>query len=119
MRDSVRNIQIVTHINKHFKEMKDELDSINDSYEIFLSNITVNKAIKMDILQIGEGYSQLSDEIQVLLKKEDLSGIINIRNYIAHGYVVLDDAIIWNTIHSEIPRLINYLNAVFNDLKER
>lgn len=70
------------------------------------------KAIKMDIIQIGEHCNALSHETQNKIQKSDLRGIINLRNFIAHGYVMIEEDIIWKSIHEDLPRLIEQLNKL-------
>ena len=67
----------------------------------------------MDLFQIGEHINNLSDETKAKLSAHDLRGVINIRNFIGHGYVVLDDEIIWDSIRNDCPRLIEALQKIF------
>jgi len=109
--------QLIEHIEKHFEELKEELLSINDSLDIFQSNYIYNKAIKMDLLQIGENVNSLSADTIELLNKNDVKGIIDIRNFIVHGYVVVKDKIIWEAIHNDLPRMIKKLKEVKDNNK--
>ena len=70
----------------------------------------LTKAIKMDILQIAENTNCLTKETASQLSQKDLRGIIDIRNHIAHGYVHVNDEIIWYVIQDCLPTLINEIN---------
>ena len=85
-----RDKQLIRYINKHYSELVDELKLVKN-YEDFCLNKPVNKAIKLDLLQIGENFNHLTDESKLQLKKADLSGIINVRNHVAHGYVTIEE----------------------------
>ena len=100
-----RDAQLVRHIKEHHKELQYELSLIN-GFEEYLTNKIINKAIKMDLLQIGENVNHFTEEIQVQLNKKDFIGIIDIRNQVTHGYVQIKEELIWNTIQKDIPRLM-------------
>jgi len=83
-----RDKSLIEHIKNHYAEMQDELNLLNDSFDEFENNSTVRKAINFDVLQIGENFSHLSDEVLKLFNMNDIRGIIDIRNFVAHGYVI-------------------------------
>ena len=68
------------------------------------------KAIKMDIVQIGKHCNALSHETQNKIQKFDLKGIINLRNFITHGYTMIEKDTIWKSIYEDLQRLIEQLN---------
>ena len=100
---------IIHTIKRHFNEMNATLERINDSYDEFIEDLPMRKAIYLDILQIGENFNHLSDEILKKIDKKDIRGIIGVRNFIAHGYSELDNKQIWDIAHVEIPNLIKKL----------
>lgn len=99
------------YIQKHYNEILLELAMIHNDFEEFKTNLVVQKAIKMDLFQIGELFGKLSDEIRKEINPRDLKGISDIRQYIAHGYIEIKDSIIWNTLISELPMLIDALKV--------
>lgn len=105
-----RDIEIIKHIKMHYYEMKDELSLVHENYDEFLENETIRKAITFDLLQIGELFNNLSDKKKSTMNKKEIRGIIDIRNYIVHGYVVIDNKIIWDTIHNNLDSLMNELD---------
>lgn len=70
------------------------------------------KAIKMDILQIAENVNCLTKELSSKLNSKDLRGIIDVRNHIVHGYICVNDDIIWYVIQDCLPKLINDINNI-------
>lgn len=101
---------IIYYIKKHYSELQAELKVINNSFENFLNNLIIQKAIKMDLLQIGELFGSLSEGLKNKLPKSDIKGIVDIRNFLAHGYTQIDNKILWLTIQNDLPRLMNQLN---------
>ena len=67
----------------------------------------------MDIFQIGELTNQLSDELKFKINKRDLKGIVDTRNIIGHGYIVIKNDELWKTIHIELPNLIKQFDELF------
>lgn len=104
--------QKIYYIKKHYHEILYELSLVHHDFNEFKSNIIVQKAIKMDLFQIGELFGKLSEEIAVQINPKDLKGIRNIRQFLAHGYVEVKDSIIWNTLTIELPVLIDSLNTI-------
>lgn len=107
-----RDIQLLEHILNHYAEMLEELEMVNDCFEEFERNKVVNKAIKMDVLQMGENTTRLSEESKSMITRRDSKGMIDYRNQIAHGYVVVKDIFLWNTIHEDIPRFIEQIRMI-------
>lgn len=106
-----RDELLIKYINKHYNELLETLQYAKD-FNMFTQKSILNKAIKLDLLQIGENINHLSDEAKLQLKKEDLSGVIAVRNQVAHGYVRVDDESIWDTINNDLPRLMSQVNSI-------
>ena len=106
-----RDVILIRYIKKHYSELVEELKLIPD-YDAFCNNKVVNKAIKLDLLQIGENVNHLSDNAKLQIKKSDLSGVIALRNQVAHGYVQLDEESIWSTLNNDLPRLMEGINNI-------
>ena len=106
-----RDKVLIKYINKHYSELLEELKMLPD-YESFCNNMPISKAIKMDILQIGENINHLTPETRLQINRKDLVGVIDFRNQIAHGYVFLNNAIIWRTIQEDLPRIMQQVNSI-------
>ena len=106
-----RDKQLINAILKHYGELLEELENIH-TLEEFVEQRTQSKAIKLDLLQIGENVNHLSEESKLQLLKRDLVGIIDIRNQVAHGYITLEDNTIWETLHVDLPVLIEQIKNI-------
>ena len=105
-----RDKLLIKYVNKHYSELLEELKAIT-SFEEFCQNKLINKAIKMDILQIGENINHLSDKAKLQINKKDLIGVIDFRNQVAHGYISLKEDVIWKTIQEDLPRIMLQINS--------
>lgn len=106
-----RDIVLIKYINKHYSELLEELKEVNGFNE-FCNSRLINKAIKMDILQIGENINHLSEKAKLQINKKDLVGVIDFRNQVAHGYVSLKEEVIWETIQKDLPRIMLQVNSI-------
>lgn len=104
-----RNELLIKIINNHYKEILEELEIIHDNFEEYCDNLCVRKAIWLDVMQIGENVNHFTDEFGRKIGLKDMHGITSIRNYIVHGYVYTNKETVWNTIHEDLPRLIESL----------
>ena len=62
-----KDINIIYYIKKHFNDILSYTKIIN-TYELFLENIVYQKAIILDLIQIGENVNKLSDDIKSFMK---------------------------------------------------
>lgn len=106
-----RDKQLIKYINKHYEELQEEIKEIG-SFKEFAKGGVLTKAIKMDVIQIAENINSFSEETTALLNQKDLRGIVDIRNHIAHGYITVDDQIVWKAIIERLPYLIKSINSL-------
>ena len=108
MRDKDR----IEHILQHYDEMlllkhKYDFEEHNE-----IDRLAYKKAIRMDLLQMGELVNHLSNETLIKLNPEDVKGVVDIRNFVAHGYTKLKDDYIEDTITIYCPKLIEQLKEI-------
>lgn len=112
-----RDAQVTYFVLKHYCELQEEMESIKN-YEYFVSNKLVNKAIKLDLLQIGENIDKYTDEFKNKLEKKDVRGIKDIRNHLVHGYSKVVDIEIWRILNNDLPALIEQIKKINSGLNE-
>ena len=66
----------------------------------------------MNIFQIGELANQLSEEFKEKYKDLPWDQMYGIRNRLAHAYIKVDDAIMWDTVKNDIPKLKEKLDEM-------
>ena len=111
MKDS--DLQRIRYMNKHYKELQDEMSMIR-SFDEFVDqkNLIIKKAIMIDVAQISENIFGFSEELKSQIDTNDLKGIKDVRNFVIHGYAVVDDEILYRSIINDIPRLISSINSL-------
>jgi uncharacterized protein with HEPN domain len=111
----------VQNIEKKILLIQDIISQENGKISIALQDETKNRpAILMHLISIAEQINKLKDESAFELlenfSKEDLKGIYDIRNFIAHDYDGVDLSIIENVIRYGLPSL---LQSIKNILKSK
>jgi uncharacterized protein with HEPN domain len=79
------------------------------SCEEFLSDETLQHALSMSILTIGECANRLSDEFKDCHQQIEWIQIVAVRNIAARGYWQLDMRQVWQAIEEDIPRLDTFI----------
>jgi len=83
----------------------------------FLADAKTRSAVERQFEIIGEALNRLKRSDETLLAGiHDAHAIIGFRNVIAHGYDVVDDKIVWDTVQRNIPALLEQLISLQNRL---
>ena len=75
----------------------------------FLCDETLQHALSMSILIIGECANRLSDEFKDRHPQIEWVQIVAVRNIAAHGYWQLDMRQIWQAVEEDIPQLDEFV----------
>ena len=92
----------------HLTEMLDalnqiEMDTAGLDRDQWVEVTTLVAAVSMYLVALGEGASQLSDEIKAAAPDLPWAQMIGMRNRLAHGYFRADREIIWETATLKAP----------------
>ena len=108
---------------KALKRLFDAFTAI-ESIEHFIANCTLDHYLENELIQsaverkfeiIGEALKRASeDDPSVLNAIPDLRRIVGTRNRIIHAYDAVDQLILWDAIHNDLPSLRNSLLEVLN-----
>jgi len=83
------------------------------SYDAFLANITVRRAIDYEFTIIGEALNNaLKVEPELAKKITDTRRIVALRNYLIHSYDNVNPATIWSIIQNNLPVLKSEIAAL-------
>ncbi|MBV5279660.1 MAG: DUF86 domain-containing protein [Campylobacteraceae bacterium] len=100
----------IKNIDKKLKLIDSILRDCDGKISIALQDETKSRpAILMHLISIAEQINKLKDEsafeILELFSKQDLKGVYDVRNFIAHDYDGVDLSIIENVIRYGLPSL--------------
>jgi uncharacterized protein with HEPN domain len=96
-------------INKCFYDIKVSIEAIqsyvkDNTIEIYAENRMLKSAVEREFLIIGEAMNRIckmNPDIKISSKVE----IIGMRNRIVHGYDMIRDITVWDTIEEHLPKL--------------
>lgn len=101
----------------HLTEMLDalqqiEMDTAGLDQTHWVEVTTLVAAVSMYLIALGEGASQLSDEIKAEAPDLPWGQMIGMRNRLAHGYFRADRDLIWEAAVLKAPQIRPRLEAL-------
>ena len=85
------------------------------SIEDYRKSELIKAAVERKFAIIGEVLVQLrSDYPELLDRISDTDKIIGFRNVLVHGYNIIDDATVWSAVKSNLPTLLEEVEALKN-----
>ena len=97
-------------IQKYLFDIQTSVDSINEylgdkrDFNEYLSNKLLRRGIERELEIIGEAANRLL-KIDSTIKIDNVRKIVDLRNWVIHGYAKIDDVIIWGIISRQLPLL--------------
>ena len=107
------------NIKKYLFDIKVSIESIYEylgterNFNKYLENKLLRRAIERELEIIGEATSKIL-KIDSNIEISDSRRIVDLRNWIIHGYDKVDDIIIWGIISKDIPQLENQIDKLLN-----
>lgn len=101
-------------VSKYLLDIKESIDSIYDylgdkrDFKAYKANKLLRRGIERELEIIGEATSRVL-KIDSDIKISDTRRIVDLRNWVIHGYDKVDDVIIWGIILRDIPKLKNQI----------
>ncbi len=97
-------------IEKYLYDIKESIDSIEeylgdkrDFFE-YQNNKLLRRGIERELEIIGEAINRIL-RINPDIEISETRRIVDLRNWVIHGYDKVDDVIIWGIISRDIPKL--------------
>ncbi len=97
-------------IQKYLFDIKTSIDSIHEyigdkkDFNNYKNNKLLRRGVERELEIIGEAANRIL-KIDSTIKIENVRKIIDLRNWVIHGYDKIDDVIIWGIISKQIPLL--------------
>jgi len=104
-------------IQKYLFDIQISIDSINEylgdkrDFNEYLNNKLLRRGIERELEIIGEAANRLL-KIDSTIKIDNVRKIVDLRNWVIHGYNKIDDVIIWGIISKQLPLLKNQVDAL-------
>ena len=74
-------------------------------------------AVERQLEIIGEALNRLRKaDPEFAFRIPDTSRIIGLRNILAHGYAVVDDAVVWSAVSERMPSLLTVVENLLDEI---
>jgi len=80
--------------------------------EDLLNDDMLRMALLHAVQIVGEAAAKVSDEVKNEAPDIPWSLIVGMRNRLVHGYMEIDDDILWSTVTDRMPALLTSLRAI-------
>lgn len=107
-----RECEIPQHIRLCCQEINETVARFGDSLELLQADLDYRKSIAMSVLQIGELSTHLSDEFRLEYPSIPWKDIRGMRNVVAHHYGKMDETLLFEIVHQDIPELELFLEKL-------
>ena len=97
-------------IQKYLYDIQVSIDSINEylgdkrDFAEYQHNKLLRRGIEREIGIIGEEANRIL-KLDSTIKIDNVRKIVDLRNWVIHGYDKIDDVIIWGIISKQLPLL--------------
>ena len=111
---------MLLEIKKYLFDIKTSIDSIynylgdNRDFNVYKTNKLLKRAIERELEIIGEAAGRIL-KIDSSFPIENARKIVDLRNWVIHGYDIIDDVIIWGIISKQLPILKNQVEVLLKD----
>lgn len=111
------NCSMLREIKKYLHDIQESIDSIEmflqgrNNFDEYLSNKLLRRGIERELEIIGEATNRIL-QLDAQIKIEDARRIVDLRNWVIHGYDKIDDVIVWGIISRDIPKLRYQVDAL-------
>ncbi len=108
--------QIKTVLKKMLAYGQDALSFIEGISEADFSASKINQyAVSLAILQIGELANALPDAYREIHCEIPWQSVRGMRNIIAHDYMRLDIGLMWKTLSTDLPELMQAVESLLHE----
>ncbi|HOW25323.1 MAG TPA: DUF86 domain-containing protein [Bacteroidales bacterium] len=107
-------------MKKYLYDIKVSIDSINDYlgdqriFTDYQKNKLVRRAVERELEIIGEALNSLL-KLYPETNIQDARKIVDLRNWVIHGYDKVDDVIVWGILTRNLPILKNNIEKLLGE----
>lgn len=88
----------------------------NRNFNIYLSNKLLRRGIERELEIIGEAANRIL-KIDSNIQIDNARKIVDLRNWVIHGYDKVDDVIIWGIVSRQLPLLKEQVDKLLEENK--
>ncbi len=88
----------------------------NMTYDQFSSDHRTSDAVLIHLINLGERLNGLTSDFKEFYKELPYDEARATRNYVTHQYDGVDQALVWNTLRKEFPKIKVQLQKIIKEL---
>lgn len=106
-------------IKKYLLDIQDSINSIEDylngrmDFNQYLLNKLLRRGIERELEIIGEATNRILS-LDADFPIQDARRIVDLRNWVIHGYDKIDDVIVWGIVVRDVSKLKIEVNKILN-----
>lgn len=104
-------------IRESIMSIEDYLGEARD-FNVYMSDKKLRRAVERELEIIGEATKRIL-AIDENVPIADARRIVNLRNFVIHGYDRLDDTVIWGVVTRDVPKLKTQVALLLVDSEEK
>ena len=107
-------------IQKYLYDILSSINSINDylgedrDFNKYKADKLLRRGVERELEIIGEAIGRIL-KIDPVIQIEKAQKIVDLRNWVIHGYDKIDDIIIWGIISKQLPLLKSQVENLLNE----
>lgn len=107
-------------IQKYLFDISTSINSINEfigdkkDFNAYLSNKLLRRAVERELEIIGEAVNCILS-IDNNIPLDNARKIVDLRNWVIHGYDKVDDVIIWGIVVNHLPKLKEQVDELIKE----
>ncbi len=84
--------------------------------DAFIADTRTYDAILRNIEMIGEAATHIPDHVREAHPEVEWRSVIGARNRVAHGYLGIDDDVVWDIVQTAVPDLLPKLRRLLDSV---
>ncbi|MDI6751795.1 MAG: DUF86 domain-containing protein [bacterium] len=113
-RDDNLFLQDILKASEYIQEFVEEID-----FDQFLKDEKTSSAVIQKFEIIGEAAKNVPEFIKKKYPNVAWKDMAGMRNRLIHGYFGVDYFLVWDTIKSDIPKIISLISQILEDIERK
>lgn len=114
MRRAERDREQILYIREYCLRLIEANEYFGDDRAKFASCSPYQDSCALCLIQIGEAVNKLSDEFKAANMSISWHAVYGMRNHLVHGYHMFDEEIVWDAIHADVPKLLDFCQSILD-----
>lgn len=112
-----KSIVFIKHMRDSIEEIESFIEGVSE--EDFLNNKEKQNAVIRSIEVLGEAAKNVSEDIRKKYPKIEWKKISGMRDKLIHHYFGINEEIIWDAVHYDLPKLKKEIKLILKKEDEK